>query len=87
MLRKMVVSCGLTLAVIGTLAMEAAAQSSCAGLFSQCAARCREPSRKEPPAKCIADHCTPKRNSCRTTGCWTEGAKYGGAKHCNLKKS
>lgn len=84
---KVVGSLGFALALLGTLAVEAAAQSSCAGFFSQCSARCREPSRTEPAAKCITDHCTPKRNSCRATGCWTEGAKYGGGKACNLKKS
>lgn len=84
---KVFVSCGFALALLGTLGMEATAQSSCGGFFSQCAGRCAEPSRKEPVAKCVADHCTPKRNSCRATGCWTEGAKYGGAKTCNLKKS
>lgn len=75
----------LALAVLGLAAMDAAAQSSCAGFFSQCRSRCAEPSRREPVAKCVADHCTPKLNSCRRTGCWTEGVRYGGKKHCNLK--
>ena len=60
---------------------------SCQALFSQCRSRCAEPWRKEPAAKCVRDHCTPKLNTCRRTGCWTEGANYGGGTHCSLKKS
>jgi hypothetical protein len=82
---KVIVSCAFALALFGTISRDAAAQSSCGGFFSQCAARCAEPGRKEPAPKCVADHCTPKRDNCRKTGCWTEGAKYGGGKTCNLK--
>jgi len=83
---RIVVSCGIALAVLGALVVAAAAQTSCAGYFSQCKARCPQWS-KEPIAKCTADHCTPKLNACRRTGCWTEGPLYGGGTTCNLKKS
>jgi hypothetical protein len=83
---KVLVSCGLALTLLGTLALEAAAQGSCAGSYNRCKARCPQWS-KEPVAKCAADHCAPKLATCRRTGCWTEGPLYGGGTACNLKKS
>lgn len=56
---------------------EIAAQDSCAALFGRCKSRCPEWS-KEPLAKCTADHCSPKLATCRKTGCWTEGPRFGG---------
>jgi hypothetical protein len=86
MSKRFLVGCSLAAAVLGTLAVGAAAQTTCAGFYSQCKARCPEWS-KEPVAKCAADHCAPKLSTCRSTGCWTEGPRYGGGKYCNLKKS
>ncbi len=68
-----------------TFSAEVVAQDSCAAIFSRCKARCPEWS-KEPIAKCAADHCSPKLATCRKTGCWTEGPRYGGGTVCNLKK-
>jgi len=81
---KTVFALSVALAVSGFLTMESFAQSSCAAFQSQCVARCGQ--RNEPVAKCTADHCTPKLVTCRKTGCWTEGARYGGATVCNLAK-
>jgi hypothetical protein len=64
----------------------AQASSSCQNFFSQCAARCASNAKGESQAKCTADHCRPKLASCRKSGCWTEGAAYGGARRCGLAK-
>ena len=57
---------------------------SCKDFQNTCAARCRT---REPGDKtCVSDHCTPKLAQCRSTGCWQEGAAYGGALTCNLAK-
>lgn len=63
----------------------ASAQSSCSGFQATCAKRCKE--RAPTDKNCVSDHCTPKLQECRSTGCWQEGNLYGGAKTCNLKKS
>jgi hypothetical protein len=73
----------LALGLLGLLAIEA---NACQSFFSQCAARCENNPKGESKAKCTADHCSPKLASCRASGCWTEGAAYGGGKTCNLKK-
>jgi hypothetical protein len=61
------------------------APSSCKGFQDMCAARCKE--RAPQDRNCVSDHCTPKLQECRVTGCWQEGARYGGARTCNLRKS
>lgn len=63
----------------------ASAQSSCSGFQSLCAKRCVQ--RVPDDKNCVSDHCTPKLQECRSTGCWQEGRLYGGAQTCNLKKS
>ena len=64
----------------GTLAAD-----SCSSFQATCAARCKQ--RVPDDKNCVSDHCTPKLNDCRRTGCWQEGKLYGGALSCNLKKS
>jgi hypothetical protein len=71
---------GLLLPVV-----ESQAQSSCSALQAQCAARCKQ--RNPGDVNCVSDHCTPKLNECRATGCWQEGQRYGGQLTCNLKRS
>lgn len=62
------------------------AAATCQSFFSQCRARCANNPKGESQAKCTADHCGPKLASCRKTGCWAEGANYGGGTTCNLAK-
>jgi hypothetical protein len=72
--------CGFALALLGTLTMEVAAQTSCSAWKSVCLKRC-----VEQRINCV--HCDDLLATCRKTGCWREGKNYGGARHCNLKKS
>lgn len=60
------------------------AAGTCTGMFSTCAARCKQ--RAPQDKNCVADHCSPKLAACRQTGCWQEGAMYGGGKTCGLGK-
>lgn len=94
---KIVIAIATTL-LVGTTALAAEpsgnssdgriqlAASSCQSYFSQCRARCANNAKGETQAKCTADHCSPKLASCRKSGCWTEGAAYGGGTTCNLAK-
>jgi hypothetical protein len=77
-MRKIIVASGFAVALFGTLAMEAAAQSSCSGWNAVCRQRCGQ-------ANC--QRCDQQMAGCRKTGCWTEAPKFGGGKHCNLQKS
>ncbi|MCB9999911.1 MAG: hypothetical protein KDJ20_01705 [Hyphomicrobiales bacterium] len=61
------------------------AQTSCSGFQSMWAKRCKQ--RVPGDANCVSDHCTPKLQECRSTGCWQEGRLYGGRETCNLRKS
>ncbi len=85
-MRRGLVAVAAVFAFAGLFSLDVPAQTSCTGYFNQCKARCPEWS-KEPVAKCAADHCAPKLRTCRSTGCWTEGPRYGGGKFCNLQKS
>lgn len=76
-------SAGLVVAA-ATFASPAWAQSSCSAYQSQCARRCKE--RVPDDKNCVSDHCTPKLNECRSTGCWQEGNLYGGKRACDLVK-
>jgi hypothetical protein len=58
--------------------------STCQSFQDMCAARCK--TRAPTDANCVSDHCTPKLGQCRQTGCWQEGARYGGGKTCGLAK-
>ena len=78
---KMVVSCGLALVLLGTLAVEVAAQSSCSAWRSTCLSRCKDSGAASCP------YCSQQMSECRQTGCWIEHPSRGGATHCNLKKS
>ena len=61
-----------------------AAAGSCTGIYNTCVARCR----KDVPddKACPSDHCMPKLATCKTSGCWQEGARYGGKQTCDLKR-
>ena len=63
---------------------QVAQAGSCQSSFRTCAARCKERAPKD--KSCASDHCSPKLAECRQTGCWQEGALYGGAKQCGLPK-
>ncbi len=71
---KILISCGFGLALLGTLAVEAAAQSSCSAENKLCLSRGG------------AWRCAERMKNCKSTGCWEHIAKYGG-RLCNLKKS
>ena len=62
-----------------------AAAASCSSQQALCAARCKE--RAPTDKSCVSDHCTPKLNACRTSGCWQEGKQYGGQLICNLVRN
>jgi hypothetical protein len=74
---RIVLACGFALALLGTLALETAAQTSCSGWNATCRQRCNR-------ANCPG--CDENLAQCKKTGCWQEWAQYGGKKHCNLKK-
>lgn len=66
-------------------AIQVAAAGSCTSTYNTCVARCR---RDVPHDKaCPSDHCAPKLTTCRSSGCWQEGQRYGGQLTCNLKRS
>ncbi len=71
---RTLVFCGFALALFGTLAIEAAAQSSCSAENALCLSRGG------------GARCAERMDHCRRTGCWPHLAKYGG-RICNLKKS
>jgi hypothetical protein len=71
---KIAVSCGFALALLGALAIEAAAQSSCSAENKLCLSRGG------------GARCAERMARCRATGCWEHIAKYGG-RICNLEKS
>ncbi len=68
----------------GDGSFKVAQAGSCQSMFRTCAARCRE--RAPQDKNCVSDHCSPKLSECRQTGCWQEGALYGGGKQCGLAK-
>lgn len=71
---KAIVSCGFALALLGTFAIEAAAQSSCSAENSLCLSRGG------------AFRCAERMKNCKRNGCWDHLQKYGG-RICKLKKS
>lgn len=71
---KIIVSCGFALALLGALAIEAAAQSSCSAENSLCLSRGG------------GARCAERMASCKRTGCYPHIPKWGGPV-CNLKKS
>jgi hypothetical protein len=71
---RTLISCGFALALLGTFALEAAAQSSCSAENSLCLSRGG------------GERCAERMKDCRRTGCWAHIPKYGG-QICNLKKS
>jgi hypothetical protein len=65
---------GFALVLLGTLAVEAAAQSSCSAENALCVSRGG------------GARCAEKMTNCKRNGCWEHLAKYGG-RICSLKKS
>lgn len=60
------------------------AANSCKSMQQLCAQRCKQ--RVPDDKNCVSDHCTPKLEECRSTGCWQEGKMYGGKQTCGLAK-
>ena len=83
---RIFVRLALAFPILGFSVAESYASTSCQSFFNQCSARCVSNAKGETKAKCTADHCSPKLNSCRKSGCWTEGAAFGGGTTCNLAK-
>jgi hypothetical protein len=79
-MKKTIVPCGFALVLLGTLTLEASAQTSCSGWYPICRQRCIE-------QRISCGHCDDLLATCRKTGCWREGKNYGRRLHCNLKKS
>jgi len=79
---KIHLSCGFALALLGTLALEASAQTSCSGFYAICQQRCVT-SGLRPDCSICKEHL----RTCKSTGCVTEGRRWGGKTLCNLKKS
>lgn len=78
---KAIVPCGLALALLGALTIEAAAQTSCSGWNERCLRRCKESG----AARC--NYCISEMSNCRKSGCWRRPATYGGGTFCSLAKS
>jgi hypothetical protein len=71
---------GATLLATAAFTLAAAAQTSCSEWNSTCLAHAKASGN-------LPTRCESQFAQCRKTGCWTEAASQGGAKHCNLKKS
>ena len=86
--RGIILTALLSLPVLPASAAEGLAfdvADSCSATSSRCVARCK---RDVPNDKaCPTDHCLPKLAACKSSGCWTEGGRYGGGTTCDLKKS
>lgn len=68
------VRCGFALTLLGTFAVEVAAQTSCSSENSLCLSRGG------------SFRCAERMKNCMRNGCWEHLQKYGG-RICNLKKS
>lgn len=76
-----------TFVVLASLAFAApdfADAASCSNSFSTCASRCK--TKYASDKSCVSDHCTPKLETCKSTGCWQQGGDFGNVKSCNLDK-
>lgn len=60
------------------------AAGSCSGTYNMCVARCKRDNPQD--RACPSDHCAPKLATCKTSGCWQEGRRYGGKTTCDLKR-
>ena len=58
--------------------------ASCSNSFNTCASRCK--TKYASDKNCVSDHCTPKLNTCKSTGCWQQGGDFGNTLTCNLDK-
>lgn len=56
--------------------------ASCSNSMSTCVNRCK--TKYASDKNCVSDHCTPKLNTCKTTGCWQQGGDFGNVLTCNL---
>ena len=79
-MKKVMVSSGFALALLGAFSIEASAQTSCSGWNSKCLERCKQTGAANCP------YCSGQMGNCRKSGCWTEHPRFGGATQCNLKK-
>jgi len=64
-------------------AIQLAAAGGCMSKYNTCVMRCRRDVPQD--RNCPSDHCSPKLSTCKATGCWQEGRRYGGQKSCGLK--
>ncbi len=81
-----------SLALLAASALSAVAQTpnpsriqiaqggSCSAWKATCEGRCAD-------AACRKNNCGPKMSACLSSGCWTEGAAYGGGRTCGLAKN
>jgi len=78
------IAAALVTATFALVSPGVANAASCTNSLNTCAARCR----KDVPddRNCVSDHCAPKFGTCKATGCWQEGARYGNVKTCNLTR-
>lgn len=80
-MRLWLASGALALLMLSGIAMDAAAQATCGGWYATCRSRC-----KQMQSSNCNDYCSAQLARCRKTGCWTQGAAFGGATHCDLGK-
>ena len=72
------------LAGIGFITPGEADAASCSNSMNTCVARCK--TKYASDKSCVSDHCTPKFETCKSTGCWQQGGDFGNVKTCNLDK-
>lgn len=63
---------------------EDADAASCTNSLNTCVARCK--TKYASDKSCVSDHCTPKFETCKSTGCWQQGGDFGNVLTCNLDK-
>jgi hypothetical protein len=78
---KAMAACGLVLALLGTLTIEVAAQTSCSGWNERCLRRCKESGAP------VCNYCISEMSNCRKSGCWRRPSNVGGGTFCSLTKS
>lgn len=72
--RRIFIAVAGAVAMVGVLAVSTTANASpfCNGWKNTCLKRCPD----------CSSSCAAKASACESTGCFTEGAKFGGATHC-----
>jgi hypothetical protein len=69
-------------ALLTLVSAEAASAASCSGWRATCMSRAS--ARGAEFAQSFAPQCEAKFSACLSSGCFTEGAQFGGATHCGL---